>query len=139
MPKLKENQNSSYRLHKQSGQGIVTLSGKDHLLGEFGTKESRAKYQLLITELRANGRRGDYRNTKGLTIARVLVEFFAHAKTYYSDGDGVPAGEYENFRLAVAPLKELYLATAAEEFGPTRAESCPRGDAQAGLVPHPPP
>ena len=48
MPKLKENQNPSYRLHKQSGQGIVTLSGKDHLLGEFGTKESRAKYKLII-------------------------------------------------------------------------------------------
>ncbi len=33
MPKLKENQLPSYRLHKQSGQAIVTLSGRDHLLG----------------------------------------------------------------------------------------------------------
>jgi hypothetical protein len=33
VPKLKDNQVLSYRPHKQSGQAIVTLSGRDHLLG----------------------------------------------------------------------------------------------------------
>jgi hypothetical protein len=33
----------SYRLHKQSGQAIVTLSGRDHLLVPYGTAASRAE------------------------------------------------------------------------------------------------
>jgi hypothetical protein len=33
MPKLSESRVPSYRLHKQSGQVIVTLSGGDYLLG----------------------------------------------------------------------------------------------------------
>ena len=37
MPKLKDNQVPSYRLHKQSGQAIVTLSGRDSLLGRHGS------------------------------------------------------------------------------------------------------
>jgi hypothetical protein len=89
MPKLKDNQVPSYRRHKQSGQGIVTLSGKDHLLGTYGTKASRAKYDQLIGEWIANGRRSDYRQVEGLTVARILAEFIAHAKGYYRNGDGV--------------------------------------------------
>ena len=40
----------SYRLHKQSGQAIVTLNGRDHLLGRHGTPESKDKYNRLIAE-----------------------------------------------------------------------------------------
>jgi hypothetical protein len=39
MPKLKENQVSSYRLYKQSGQAIVTLNGRDVLLGSTTPKQ----------------------------------------------------------------------------------------------------
>jgi hypothetical protein len=67
MPKLKENEVPSYRLHKQSGQAIITLSGKDALLGRHGTKDSRAKYDRLIAEWLANGRRQDYRQVGALT------------------------------------------------------------------------
>ena len=40
MPALKENEVPSYRLHKQSGQEIVTLNGKDILLGTHGAAAS---------------------------------------------------------------------------------------------------
>ena len=43
MPKLNENQLPSYRLYKQSGQAIVTLSGRDVLLGKYGTASSKAE------------------------------------------------------------------------------------------------
>jgi hypothetical protein len=42
MARLKDNQVPSYRLHKQSGQAIVTLSGKDHLLGTYNSAASEA-------------------------------------------------------------------------------------------------
>jgi hypothetical protein len=60
MPGLKDNQLPC----KQSGQ-VVTLSGRDHLLGEYGSKGSRAKYDQLIGEWLASGRRLDYRKMEG--------------------------------------------------------------------------
>ena len=53
----------SYRLHKPTGQAVVTLSGQDHYLGKFGSTGSRAEYDRLVAEWLANGRqltaRGD--------------------------------------------------------------------------------
>lgn len=45
----------SYRLHKQSGQAVVTLSDglgrrRDVLLGRHGTPESRVEYARVIAE-----------------------------------------------------------------------------------------
>ena len=37
-----------YRLHKASGQAVVTLRGKDYYLGPHGSPESRAEYDRLI-------------------------------------------------------------------------------------------
>ena len=36
----------SYRLHKASGQAVVTLCGRDLYLGPHGSPESRSKYDL---------------------------------------------------------------------------------------------
>lgn len=118
MPKLKENQVPSYRLYRQSGQAIVTLSGRDHLLGAHGSPESRAKYDRLIAEWLANGRRAEYRGAAGLTVSRVIAEFWAHAKAYYGSPNGSQTGELENFRVALIPLRRLYGATLAAKFGP---------------------
>lgn len=38
----------SYRLHKSSGQAVVTLAGHDHYLGVHGTPESQQAYARLI-------------------------------------------------------------------------------------------
>ena len=51
MPKLSDNSVPSYRCHKQSGRGIVTLSGKDFLLpGDYCSTASKAEYNRLIAE-----------------------------------------------------------------------------------------
>ncbi|CAN5537961.1 hypothetical protein BH10PLA1_BH10PLA1_10000 [soil metagenome] len=57
MPRLNDNQLPSYRLHKQSGRAVVTLTGKDHLLGAHGSAASKQEYNRLISECVANGRR----------------------------------------------------------------------------------
>jgi hypothetical protein len=51
-----------YRLPKQSGQAIVTLSDgiggrRDVLLGRYGTAESRVEYARVIAEWEVSGRR----------------------------------------------------------------------------------
>ncbi len=40
----------SYRLHKASGQALVTIRGKDHYLGKHDSEESRQKYDELIAK-----------------------------------------------------------------------------------------
>jgi hypothetical protein len=47
----------SYRLHKPSGQAVVTLSGKDFYLGPWKSAASREAYDRLLAEWISNGRR----------------------------------------------------------------------------------
>ena len=52
----------TYRLHKQSGQAIVTLTDgiggrRDVLLGKYDTPESQAEYLRVVAEWEATGRR----------------------------------------------------------------------------------
>lgn len=49
----------SYRLHRPSGQAVVTLSGKDLYLGPHGSETSRAEYDRLVMEWLSNGRRAE--------------------------------------------------------------------------------
>ena len=44
-----------YRKHS-SGQARVTIDGRDHLLGPYGTKASKREYDRLIAEFLAGGR-----------------------------------------------------------------------------------
>lgn len=46
----------SYRLHRPSGQAVVTLNGRDCYLGRHGTPESRLEYDRLVCEWLAVGR-----------------------------------------------------------------------------------
>ena len=47
----------SYRLHKPSGQAVVTLDGHDVYLGKHDTPQSRQEYDRLVAEWLANSRR----------------------------------------------------------------------------------
>ena len=47
MPKLTKRV-PSYRRHKVSGHAVVTLAGKDHYLGPYGSDESRDRYTNLL-------------------------------------------------------------------------------------------
>src|SRR5262245_16166113 len=47
----------SYRLHKPSGQAVVTLDGRDIYLGQYGTPRSRAEFDRILAEWLSNGRR----------------------------------------------------------------------------------
>lgn len=64
----------SYRKHS-SGQARVTLNGKDHLLGTYGTPESKEAYGRLISEFMANNQRGSFgADASKLLMQRVQVD-----------------------------------------------------------------
>jgi integrase len=117
MPRLKENQIPSYRLHKQSGQAIVTLDGRDHLLGTYNSAASKRAYQRLTAEWLAN--RGVPREAASdLTLNELVLAFWKHAKTHYRKADGSETSELYLYKMALKVMRVLYGDTRAADFGP---------------------
>jgi integrase len=117
MPKISDTAFPSYRLHKQSGQAIVTLSGRDFLLGPHGSPDSKQKYRRLTAEWDHNGRRLP-ESPKDIAIVEVMAAFWRHAETYYRHPDGSPTNEIRNIRDAIGLLKRLYGSSPVQDFGP---------------------
>jgi integrase len=133
----------SYRLHRKSGQAIVTLPDpwggrSDHLLGPYGSAESHAEYARLISEWQARGGRQRLAGRTDLTVAELMVAFLDHAEQHYRLPDGTPTSELGNFKLAFRPLKALYAHTLAADFGPVALrcvrDEMIRGDASRKVV-----
>src|SRR5262245_31716457 len=116
----RRNQIPAYRLHKASGQAIVTLTDavlgtrKDRLLGRHGTPASRAEYGRVIGEWEARGRRLDDPGPAALTVAELLDRFLHHAEAYYGKG----SKEYDHFVKTTIPLTDTYPHKPARDFGP---------------------
>ena len=125
----------SYRLHKPTGRAVVTLSGRDHYLGEYGTPESRAEYDRLVAEWLAYGRtlpRSASANGSDLTVNELLLKFVEWAESYYRKGGRV-TGEVSNIKYAVRTLRELYGSTPARDFGPIQLKTTRQAVIETGL------
>src|SRR4051794_23803377 len=95
----------SYRLHKQSGQAVVTLPDgfggrRDVLLGKHGTPESRAEYLRVVGEWEASGRRLPREQATGadLSVNELLVGYWRFAEGYYLK-NGLPTPQLDRVRL----------------------------------------
>ncbi len=85
MPRPKSSTPPAYRLHKPRGLAVVTIDGQDHYLGAYGTEESRAKYDALLTEWLANGRRFLPQNpavAAGISVKQLVSCYLTYAKEY---------------------------------------------------------
>lgn len=109
-----------YRLHKSSGQAIVTLTDalsgarKDKLLGPFDTPASRTEYARVVGEWEARGRRLEDACPSDFTVAELVDRFLQHAETYYGKG----SKEYDHFEKTTVPLIATYPHKLARDFGP---------------------
>jgi len=115
----------TYRLHKQSGQAIVTITQngtrRDILLGKYDSPESKAEYERILSQIRTPA--GVLALTlpstsSDLTIAELFVAFMAHAEQHYRQPDGTPTSEVYNFKLSLRAVLEFHTHTRAVEFGP---------------------
>ncbi len=123
----------SYRRHRPSGQAVATLGGRDHYLGKWNSKASRAEYDRLIGEWLAAGRQmpglaDDY----SLTVAEVALRFWEFAKGYYRKGRR-PTSELDEYRQTIRPLRRLYGHTLARDFGPLALKVLRESMVEAGL------
>jgi integrase len=112
-----------YRLHKQSGQAVVSLpfgngTYKDCLLGAYDTPQSRQEYARVLSEWEANGQTLP-RPTKGsadVSVSEVILAYWQHVETYYRHSDGTPTSEVYNIKMALRQLRQLYGHTRAADF-----------------------
>lgn len=100
----------SYRLHKSSGQAVVTLDGRDVYLGAYGSDASRSAYDRVVAEWLVNGRR--LADQDGITVAELVVRDLEFVDRRYRSRE--PA----NIRFALKPVREVYGTTTAVDFGP---------------------
>lgn len=117
----------SYRLHRQSGQAVVTIyedgRRRDILLGRHGSPESKEEYERILARVRANLPARPFDTTplpKNITVAEVLVAFLKYANSYYIGHDGKPTSETWEYRLTARGVRELFGELPAVEFGPKK-------------------
>jgi integrase len=126
----------TYRLHKQSGQAVVTLRlpdgvRRDVLLGPYDSDTSKAEYQRVLAEWRTNG--GRTVAPPGLTVNEVILAFWKHAEEHYRHPGGTATSELAEYRRSLRPVKELYGHTCATEFGPMALKAIRERMIGAGL------
>ena len=104
MPRLTES-HPKYRRHRASGQAVVTLSGKDHYLGPFGSKANKADYDRLIGEWLAAGRKSSPTQARArFTITEVVAAYWQFAQGYYVK-DGKASGGVDGIKVALRLLR----------------------------------
>jgi len=109
----------SYRRHKPTGQAVVTLNGKDHYLGRYGSAASKSEYNRLIGEWLTSGRQFPIKGaTSDMTIAELIARHLPWVRGYYRRGDGTETKEVNGFVRALRPLNHLYGPTPVKDFGP---------------------
>jgi integrase len=135
MPKLPHGRPPSYRLHRASGQAVVTLDGRDHYLGPYKTAVSHREYDRLVAEWLANGRnlrrRADA--SAGATVTELIAEYKRFAEERYRR-DGRPTGELSKIKAACRPLRKLYGHTRAGDFDALAFETVRKAMIDAGLA-----
>jgi integrase len=136
----------SYRLHKQSGQAVVTLPDgfggrRDVLLGPFDSAESWDHYHRVIAEWKVNGRRLPLdgkpegggkrgRRAKELTVNELILAYYQWAEAFH--GWTKQNGQAANLRDALRVVKDLYGTNRASQFGPLALKACRARMIEAG-------
>jgi integrase len=115
MPRLSLDRLPKYRLHKGTGQAVVTLDGKEFYLGIHNTAASRREYERLVTTWQQNGR--CLPTTDEATILELCAAFWRHAKEHYVK-HGRPTDEQATFKICLKYLKATHRDQVCREFGP---------------------
>jgi integrase len=128
----------SYRLHRSSGQAVVTINGRDCYLGLYDTADSQRKYDLLIAEWLSKGAKASTPaamsvvdtqiETIELTVNAVMLRFMEYAATYYSK----EGRELDQFKLSLRPLREVCGPMLANAFGPKALKTVQRRMVELG-------
>jgi integrase len=108
----------SYRLHKPSGQAVVTIDRQDRYLGKHDTPESKQAYKRLMLEWMANDGFLPSATSAAYLVSELTVAYKRFAKKHYRFGDQ-PTVTYDKVARVMKFLgNSAYGATLAKDFGP---------------------
>lgn len=127
----------SYRKHvsksasgKITVRARVTIAGKDYLLGDCGSKESKQKYNRLLAEWLASNQSKTFGMPESeLLMVELLSAYVSSMKKYYGAG---PESEFHRIRPAMAAMRTLYGSEPAASFGPMQFKAVREHIARTG-------
>ena len=128
----------SYRLHRASGQAVITLAGRDYYLGTYNSPESRTEYDRLIQEFLANSRSAGAvqsqanQGAQTVTINELITTYWDFALGYYVK-NSQPTRELQALKYSFKPMAELYGVIAVDNFGPTALKAVRQRMVDQGL------
>jgi hypothetical protein len=105
MPKLTTSV-PKYRLHRASGQSIVSIGGQDHYLGLHNSSASKEKYNRLVQEWLLRGRQPAVisgAKDSDICIAELCLAYFEEARNTYQK-NGKPSSHLHNVHLIARNL-----------------------------------
>lgn len=110
----------SYCRHRASGQAYVTIGGREHYLGVYGSPESHQKYSRLIAESfpNGNGHRALPPSGDGITINELVLRYWTEFVQSYHQKDGKPSERQNDIKRAIRYVQQLYGNELARTFGP---------------------
>ena len=109
-----------YLKHKASGQAFCLIHGKFIYLGKYGSKSSRERYEEVIAEYLANGKKLPPTKSpgEGTAIAELATDFLKYAEEYYPNNNGKINSEFWHCKHAVAPVVRHYGTNIVSDFTP---------------------
>lgn len=136
MSRRKNGTTPPYCLHSQSGRAYVRLSGKQIMLGEHGSPESRQLYHRVVAEWEANGRRltAQEPRSRDYRIAELCAAYQDHCKVYYRRKDKTPTMEATMVQSAIKRLEALYADLPVSEFGVRQLKTVRESMIREGLA-----
>jgi integrase len=125
----------SYRLHKPTGQAVVSFNRKDHYLGKYGTPESRLRYERLITQWMQTGTAPTAAPdaSNDLTVAELCAEYLRFASGYYVKANA-PTSQLGNVKRAIKTMRETYPDLPAKDFSPLKLKTVRQQFVAEGLA-----
>ena len=110
----------SYRLHKPSGQAIVSLSGKMIYLGKYKTPESREKYTQIIAEYTANDcRLPPAKIQSKVRMEQLVTDYLNDLAKSYPPKKGTRHTPFTRSAAILGTVVSLYGKSCVSEFSPT--------------------
>jgi integrase len=126
----------AYRLHRPSGQAVVTLNYHDHYLGAFGSRASRSEYDRLIGIWLQRGRGISPLHDAAaceLSVIEVIVAYLTFAQGYYRK-DGHATSEYSSILHALRFVEPHYGRQPVSDFGPIALQAVMQRMIEHGLA-----
>lgn len=135
----------SLRLHRPTGQAVVTLANprgkrRDYYLGRFGSEAATEAYHRLVARWLDAQRElpparlqlaGEVERV--VDVAALVDRYMDHAEVYYRRLDGTPTGEAANIRRAGVLLCERFGHCHPAEITPSRLRQFRDGLIERGL------